>query len=74
MPRKLVEIDGNVVAEPLRDANGALVVSREALALRDAAMMELMALAPIPSALDQILWAFRRRGRGRSHRAAPSVR
>ncbi|ODM47326.1 SAM-dependent methyltransferase [Ruegeria sp. PBVC088] len=56
--QKLVEIDGNVVAEPLRDANGELVVSREALALRDAAMMELMALAPIPSALDQILWAF----------------
>ena len=56
--QKLVEIDGNVAAEPLRDANGALVVSREALALRDAAMMDLMALAPIPSALDQILWAF----------------
>ncbi|MEP1906120.1 MAG: strawberry notch C-terminal domain-containing protein, partial [Nitratireductor sp.] len=55
--QKLVEIDGNMVAEPLRDANGALVVSREALALRDAAMMELMTLAPIPSALDQILWA-----------------
>ena len=30
-----VEIDGNMVAEPLRDANGALVVSREALALLD---------------------------------------
>ena len=56
--QKLVEIDGNMVAEPLRDANGALVVSREAEALRDAAMMELMALAPIPAALDQILWAF----------------
>ena len=56
--QKLVEIDGNMVAEPLRDANGELVVSREALALRDAAMMELMSLAPIPSALDQILWAF----------------
>ena len=56
--QKLVEIEGNVVAEPLRDANGALVVSREALALRDAAMEELMVLAPIPSALDQILWAF----------------
>ena len=56
--QKLVEIEGNVVAEPLRDANGALVVSREAEALRDAAMMELMSLAPIPAALDQILWAF----------------
>lgn len=56
--QKLVEIDGNVVAEPLRDEAGALVVSREALALRDEAMMDLMALAPIPAALDQILWAF----------------
>ena len=56
--QKLVEIDGNVGAEPRRDANGELVVSREALALREAAMMELMTLAPIPSALDQILWAF----------------
>ena len=56
--QKLVEIDGNMVAEPLRDANGDLVVSREAEALRDAAMMELMSLAPIPAALDQILWAF----------------
>jgi len=56
--QKMVEIDGNIVAEPLRDATGALVVSREALALRDEAMMVLMALAPIPSALDQILWAF----------------
>jgi len=56
--QKLVEIDGNMVAEPLRDETGAMVVSREALALRDEAMMDLMALAPIPSALDQILWAF----------------
>ena len=56
--QKLVEIDGIVVAEPLRDETGALVVSREALALRDEAMMDLMALAPIPAALDQILWAF----------------
>ncbi|WP_341236036.1 strawberry notch family protein [uncultured Sulfitobacter sp.] len=56
--QRLVEIDGNVVAEPLRDETGALVVSREALALRDEAMMDLMALAPIPAALDQILWAF----------------
>lgn len=50
--QKLVEIDGNIVAEALRDETGALVVSREALALRDAAMMEFMTLAPIPSALD----------------------
>ena len=31
--QKLVEIDGNVVAEPLRDETGALVVSREALSI-----------------------------------------
>ena len=55
---KLVEIDGNMVAEPLKDANGNRVVSREALALRDAVMEDLMTLAPIPSALDQIIWAF----------------
>ena len=48
--QKLVEIDGNMVAEPLRDETGALVVSREALALRETTTMELMTLAPIPSA------------------------
>jgi len=47
-----------MVAEALRDETGALVISREALELRDAAMMDLMSLAPIPSALDQILWSF----------------
>jgi len=56
--QKLVEIDGNMVAEPLRDDSGQLVVSREALALRQDAMDELMSLAAIPAALDQILWAF----------------
>ncbi|MEM7730961.1 MAG: strawberry notch family protein, partial [Pseudomonadota bacterium] len=56
--QKLVEIDGNIVAEPLRDADGQLVVSREALQLREEAMVELMSLAPIPSALDKITWAF----------------
>ena len=55
---KLVEIDGNMVAEPLKDADGNRVVSREALALRNAVMEDLMTRAPIPSALDQIVWAF----------------
>lgn len=55
---KLVEIDGNVIAEPLRDAQGNLVISREAVALRDEVIEDLMCLAPIPSALDQILWHF----------------
>lgn len=39
--QKLVEIAGNMVAEPLRDETVALVVSRAALALRDTAMMVL---------------------------------
>lgn len=56
--QKLVEIDGNIVAEPLRDGDDNLVVSREAVALRDATIEDLMCLAPIPSALDQILWHF----------------
>lgn len=54
----LVEIEGTIVAEPLLDGNGQRVVSREALALRDEALDLLMSLAPIPSALDQITWAF----------------
>ena len=56
--QKLVEIDGNIVAEPLRDADGNLVVSREALALRDDLIETLLCLAPIPAALDQIIWHF----------------
>jgi hypothetical protein len=55
---KIVEVEGNMVAEPLRDKHGALVISREAMALRNQALEELMTLAPIPAALDQILWAF----------------
>ncbi len=50
--------DGSVLSQPLRDENGQLVISREAEALRDAALEEIMLLAPVPSALDQIIWAF----------------
>ena len=50
--------DGTIITEPLRDKNGALVISREAEALRDAMIEDLMCLAPIASALDQILWHF----------------
>ena len=56
--QRLVEVEGNMVAEPLRDENGQRVVSREALALREEAMTELMCLAPIASGLDQIIWHF----------------
>lgn len=50
--------DGSFVASAMRDDTGALITSREALALRDAAIEELLLLAPIPSALDQLIWAF----------------
>ena len=50
--------DGTVLSQVLRDENGTPVISREAEALRQAAMEEIMLLAGVPSALDQILWAF----------------
>ncbi len=50
--------DGSILSQPLRDKDGQLVISREAEALRDAALEEIMLLAPVPSALDQIVWAF----------------
>ena len=55
---RLVEVDGVVVAEPLRDAEGRPVVSREAVALREAALMEVYATAPLPSVLDRLVWRF----------------
>ncbi len=50
--------DGTILSQPLRDPDGQLVVSREAEALRDEAIEEILLLAPVPSALDQITWAF----------------
>ncbi len=50
--------DGSVLSQPLRDEQGQLVISREAVALREAALEEIMLLAAVPSALDQIMWAF----------------
>lgn len=50
--------DGSTLAIPLTDANGAPVLSREAVDLRDRLVEDLMLLAPIPSALDQLLWTF----------------
>ncbi|UWQ19788.1 strawberry notch-like NTP hydrolase domain-containing protein [Jannaschia sp. M317] len=55
---QLVEIEGQMVAERLTDAEGRPVVSREAEALRDAALMELYTVAPIPSVLDRLVWHF----------------
>ena len=50
--------DGSTLVIPLTDANGAPVLSREAVDLRDRLVEDLMLLAPIPSALDQLLWTF----------------
>ena len=47
-----------IVSQPLLDADGNRVISREAEALRDAALMELYTIAPIPSVLDQLVWHF----------------
>ena len=55
---RMVEIEGVVVAERLTDENGSPVISREACALRDAALMELYTVAPIPSVLDRLVWHF----------------
>ncbi|SFH27693.1 Methyltransferase domain-containing protein [Palleronia marisminoris] len=56
--QQLVEIEGTIVTQPLLDADGNRVISREAEALRDAALMELYTIAPIPSVLDQLVWHF----------------
>ena len=55
---QLVEVEGVVVAERLTHADGSPVISREAEALRDAALMELYTTAPIPSVLDRLVWHF----------------
>ena len=55
---QLVEVEGTLVAELLTDENGHPVISREAEALRDTALMELYAVAPIPSVLDRLVWHF----------------
>ena len=49
--------DGTVLAEPLRDADGNPVISREAEAMRDRMIEDLLLLPPLPTALDQIIWA-----------------
>ena len=55
---QLVEIEGTLVAERLTHADGSPVISREAEVLRDAALMELYTVAPIPSVLDRLVWHF----------------
>ena len=55
---QLVEVEGTLLAERLTHSDGSPVISREAEALRDAALMELYAVAPIPSVLDRLVWHF----------------
>ncbi len=50
--------EGNIHTRPMRDADGNPVLSQEAVAMRDALMERLGSLAPIGSALDQILHHF----------------
>ena len=56
--QQLVEIEGQIVSQPLLDEGGNRVISREAVELREAALMELYTIAPIPSVLDQLVWHF----------------
>ena len=56
--QRVEQEDGSVIAEPFRDENGNPVVSREAERLRDELIEDLLLLAPVPSALDQLVWAF----------------
>jgi len=50
--------DGTEIAEPVFDADGNPVHSREALDLRDAMVERLGSLPPVTAALDQLVWAF----------------
>ncbi|WP_185962203.1 strawberry notch-like NTP hydrolase domain-containing protein [Palleronia caenipelagi] len=55
---QLIEVDGQTISQPLLDAEGNRVISREAVALRDAALNEIYTIAPIPSVLDRLIWHF----------------
>lgn len=50
--------DGNLSSRPVRDEAGNIVVSREAVAKRDALIEALCALPPVQGALDQLIWHF----------------
>jgi hypothetical protein len=49
---------GNLYTEIVRDPDGHAVESREAMALREAMIESLCLLAPVQTALDQIVWRF----------------
>ena len=50
--------EGNLMSRPVRDKDGNPVLSREAVAARDALIERLAALPPVPAALDQLLHRF----------------
>ena len=50
--------NGNLMSRPMVDRDGHPVLSREALAARDALIEQLAALPPVPSALDQVVHHF----------------
>jgi P-loop containing NTP hydrolase pore-1/C-terminal domain on Strawberry notch homologue len=52
------DADGNLYSEPVSDAQGEPVYSREAIAQRDELVTRLTSLPPLPSALDQLLHHF----------------
>jgi len=59
LQRVVEDEDGNVTTETVLDEEtGAPVVSREAVALRDAMIEKLGMLDSVPTALDQIIWHF----------------
>lgn len=54
----ILDEEGNETIEPLRDKNGALVVSQAAVALREDLIERLACLPGVPSVLDALIDAF----------------
>ncbi|MBB4000156.1 strawberry notch family protein [Aureimonas pseudogalii] len=52
------DADGNEYSKPVIDADGNIVLCREAVEKRDAMIEHLGSLAPVQGLLDQILWHF----------------
>ena len=52
------DAEGNLMSRPVFDDDGQPVLSREAVARRDALIEQLAALPPVPAALDQIVQRF----------------
>ncbi|MFG5382875.1 strawberry notch-like NTP hydrolase domain-containing protein [Yoonia sp. R2-816] len=56
--QELVEVEGTIVAQPLRDEDGRKVLSQEALEIRDNLLLDIQCLEPVATALDQLIWHF----------------